>query len=599
MEPSQSTITDLGVAFVGNVDAGKSTLIGVLTTGKLDNGNGSARVSVAKHQHEIDSGKTSDISTRNLKSDSGKNVTLIDLCGHEKYLKTTTHGISGLWPDYGVVIISPTRGILEMTRQHFRLLMSYNIPIFVVITRIDIAVEDSYNNLELTLKKLCSRQYSQTVEFINTYKDYHKFKAGEIPEGATKDSHVEKVLKGLQLAGGKQSYVPVITVSNVDGYYIDVMRKIMDQLTPRDLWKSDEGSNRIIKFFKTHLKDEATLEIIKKNESNEYKGTMFYIDTPFNPIGIGITVSGIVRGDGYRVGDTAYVGPFGKLFHEVKIRSMHNDIRQEVDFLGHHHRGCIAIKFKDTKLDIKKNNIKKGMVLLSHKEMFDNISYNFRAAISIFGSHSATLRDGYSPVIHVGTIRQTVKMTINNKDRDKDAVDEIDEQTVETKTNETSEQIVETRIDELKTEEIQKNEDVDDTTFTKREKKIIDKHNGGRSLSTKTEETPVIDTIDKRTLTKRERKAMERKLKSGDVEVVSLKFAQKPEYIEGNNIFIFRSGEIHGIGMVVDSIPLALDENAHPEPQKRKVKKPRFPPNANNIRIQKNNKESIKIVKVL
>lgn len=577
---------------MGNVDAGKSTLIGVLTSGKLDNGNGSARVSVAKHQHEIDSGKTSDISTRNLKSSSGNNVTLIDLCGHEKYLKTTTHGISGLWPDYGVVIISPTRGILEMTRQHFRLLMSYNIPIFVVVTRIDIAVEDSYNNLELTLKKLCSRQYSQTVEFINNYKDYHKFKAGDIPENTVKESHIEKVLKGLQLVGGKQSYVPVITVSNVDGYYIDVIKKIMDKLTPRDLWNTDEGSNKIIKFFKTHLKEGADLEIIKKNENNQFKGTMFYIDSSFNPMGIGITVSGIVRGEGYRAGDSAYIGPFGKLFHEVKIRSMHNDNRQDVDFLGHHGRGCVAIKFKDSKLDIKKNNIKRGMVLLSSKEMFDKISYNFRAAISIFGSHSATLRDGYSPVIHIGTIRQTVKMTINNTNTDNN---ESGEQTNETNT-------AETKIDETKTDKI-----MTDETKTDNETKIdktLEKHNGG-SLPTKfTEETQKNDIVDKRTLTKRERKAIERKLKSGDVEIVSLKFAQKPEYIEGNNIFIFRSGEIHGIGMVVDTVPLSLDNNAQPEPQKKRVKKPRFPSNinnANNVRIQKNNtnKETIKIVKVL
>lgn len=40
------------VAVVGNVDAGKSSLIGTLTTGQLDNGNGSSRRLITVHKHE-------------------------------------------------------------------------------------------------------------------------------------------------------------------------------------------------------------------------------------------------------------------------------------------------------------------------------------------------------------------------------------------------------------------------------------------------------------------------------------------------------------------------------------------------------------------
>ena len=39
-------------AVCGPVDAGKSSLIGVLTSGELDNGRGFARNKVLKHQHE-------------------------------------------------------------------------------------------------------------------------------------------------------------------------------------------------------------------------------------------------------------------------------------------------------------------------------------------------------------------------------------------------------------------------------------------------------------------------------------------------------------------------------------------------------------------
>ena len=53
---------DLRLAVLGNVDAGKSTLLGVLTQGELDNGRGCARLNLFRHLHEIQSGRTSSIS---------------------------------------------------------------------------------------------------------------------------------------------------------------------------------------------------------------------------------------------------------------------------------------------------------------------------------------------------------------------------------------------------------------------------------------------------------------------------------------------------------------------------------------------------------
>lgn len=46
---------------VGNVDAGKSTLLGVLTHGELDNGRGFARQKLFRHKHEMESGRTSSV----------------------------------------------------------------------------------------------------------------------------------------------------------------------------------------------------------------------------------------------------------------------------------------------------------------------------------------------------------------------------------------------------------------------------------------------------------------------------------------------------------------------------------------------------------
>ena len=49
------------IAVVGNVDAGKSTLLGVLVKGGLDDGRGKARVNLFRHKHEMESGRTSSV----------------------------------------------------------------------------------------------------------------------------------------------------------------------------------------------------------------------------------------------------------------------------------------------------------------------------------------------------------------------------------------------------------------------------------------------------------------------------------------------------------------------------------------------------------
>lgn len=55
-------LAEVRVAVVGNVDAGKSTMLGVLTKGVLDDGRGLARQALFRHKHEAESGRTSSVS---------------------------------------------------------------------------------------------------------------------------------------------------------------------------------------------------------------------------------------------------------------------------------------------------------------------------------------------------------------------------------------------------------------------------------------------------------------------------------------------------------------------------------------------------------
>ena len=52
------------------VDAGKSTLLGVLVKGGLDDGRGKARVNLFRHKHEVESGRTSSVGMEIMGFDS-------------------------------------------------------------------------------------------------------------------------------------------------------------------------------------------------------------------------------------------------------------------------------------------------------------------------------------------------------------------------------------------------------------------------------------------------------------------------------------------------------------------------------------------------
>ena len=155
---------DTRIAVIGNVDSGKSTLVGVLTKSIMDDGRGSARQKVFNFSHEAANGRTSSIgqeimgfdSTNNqvqvervqqnknqswahIANNSSKLVTFLDLCGHEKYLKTTMFGLVGLMPDYSMIVVGANMGVSRMTREHLGISLALGVPIFFVVTKVDIA----------------------------------------------------------------------------------------------------------------------------------------------------------------------------------------------------------------------------------------------------------------------------------------------------------------------------------------------------------------------------------------------------------------------------------------------------------------------------
>lgn len=88
---------------------------------------------------------------------SAKVVTFLDLCGHEKYLKTTMYGLVGMCPDYSMIVVGANMGVARMTKEHLGITLALKIPFFIVLTKIDLSPENILKqNLELLQKILKS-----------------------------------------------------------------------------------------------------------------------------------------------------------------------------------------------------------------------------------------------------------------------------------------------------------------------------------------------------------------------------------------------------------------------------------------------------------
>jgi elongation factor 1-alpha len=409
------------IAVTGGVDSGKTTIQGVLTSGELDNGRGYARKKIMKYKHEIESGRTSQVSFNYLKFANDKNdlqkiVTMVDLCGHEKYLKTTLFGLTGLFIDYGLVIIGANMGINAITKEHLGILLHLNIPVIVIITKVDICPPEIYKQTKETIKRLLKMSgLDKMAVFIGDPPDKVLKKAESadektielVIEKAEKSDKEEKLIepdkkdakderkeskpivmtsknaeieKYTELITQTNRIVPVLSVSNKTGFNIDNLKQLIFNLKPRFHWA-----------------------IVDMNK------TVFYIDSTYMVHGIGLVLSGTVKGKEITVGQQMYVGPFNGEFHPVKVRSIHNNIRESVDKLSHGQNGCIACKV--VKNNIARDQIRKGVVVLSEESYKENVSRNFMAKITIL-HHSTTLSSKYQAVIHCGPIRQTARLKL-------------------------------------------------------------------------------------------------------------------------------------------------------------------------------------------
>ncbi len=91
---------------------------------------------------------------------------MIDLCGHEKYLKTTIVGMVGMVPEYTLIVVGANSGLSKMTKEHLGIALALEIPFFIVITKIDMVDRETIKKTIFEIKKILKASFVNKKAFL-------------------------------------------------------------------------------------------------------------------------------------------------------------------------------------------------------------------------------------------------------------------------------------------------------------------------------------------------------------------------------------------------------------------------------------------------
>ena len=371
---------EIRVALCGDMDHGKSTLLGVLSSGELDNGRGNARMNIFRHKHELENGRTSDIGKEILGFDNTGNIvnysaissptwseiiensvkviSFMDLAGHKKYFRTTITGMIGNFPDYAMLVIGAKSGSTSMTQEHYNLTIALDVPTIIVITKTDICSENTLNDTISNIKTILMAPGSLKKPVI-----------------IENEEDVLNAAKTLY----SDSVVPIFCVSNVTGSNLDMLKLFLSLLNPIKDWKEEQK-----------------------------KDTLLYIDDTFSVPDVGTVISGTLLKGKISLEDKFLLGPtVNNEFIDVCIHSIHAN-RLPVSSANAGKSICLAFSNQ-----IEREICRKGQVLIS-STLNPKPVWEFEANICLI-SQVSTITEKYEAVIHCGCSQQTaILLDINN-----------------------------------------------------------------------------------------------------------------------------------------------------------------------------------------
>ncbi|KAJ5216039.1 uncharacterized protein N7498_002446 [Penicillium cinerascens] len=265
-EEDYSQTEQIRISIAGPSTAGKSSLLGTLTSSSLDNGRGKSRLSLLKHRHEITSGITSSVAQEligyaedtppsvvnyasgnvaawndiHAASTGGRLAFVSDLPGSIRYLKSSLRGLVSWAPHYVMLCIPANCGDelaeveagtdhiaeIDLCLAYLDLCLKLEVPVLIVITKLDLASRSGLrDNLAKVLSALKTAGRKPAILPASPAGD----KALDLQHISALDS--KEVQKIIATANGNWSQmVPIVLSSAVDGSGIGKLHALLRYL---------------------------------------------------------------------------------------------------------------------------------------------------------------------------------------------------------------------------------------------------------------------------------------------------------------------------------------------------------------------------------
>lgn len=269
---------------------------------------------------------------------SAKVITFTDLAGHEKYLRTTVFGLLSSSPNYCLLMVAANNGLIGMSKEHLGIALALNVPVMVVITKIDICPP---NILEETIKQITKILKSPGARKIPIF---------------IRDRE-ECINTATQFVS--QRICPIFQVSNVTGENLDLVRTFLNILPHHGRY--DAGAD-----------------------------FEFAINDTFSVPFVGTVVSGIIKSGVIHAGDNVWIGPDSNgNFTATNVRTIQRK-RLDVPAASAGQSASFALR------KVRRKDVRKGMVVLPKVEgnAPPKVTREFVAEVLIL-SHATTIKTKY------------------------------------------------------------------------------------------------------------------------------------------------------------------------------------------------------------
>lgn len=346
MEGGCSQTEQIRISVTGPSAAGKSSLLGTLTTSALDNGRGKSRLSLLKHRHEISSGITSSVTQEligyravsstegaidvinyasgnvtawndiHAACDGGRLAFVSDLPGLPRYVKSTLRGLVSWAPHYVILCIpansshdpttTPDDGEqapeIDICMAYLDLCIRLETPMVVAITKLDLA---SRMGLKQTLARVLSTIKAKDKKpLMLAVAGEDSSQAPNLNKISTMDC--QEALKTINAVNGDWSgTIPILLTSAVSGSGVGKFHALLRYLPlPRT------PSSRLMRAPRVHRRQEIPTDVFDIDEVFAIPPSKVYssLDTSRADTR-GVVLCGIVRHGSISVGDELVIGP--------------------------------------------------------------------------------------------------------------------------------------------------------------------------------------------------------------------------------------------------------------------------------------------------